>query len=405
VPLAILLFGADRAAAQAVQAVLAKAGHDITTVTDPLQLAAKAAGRALVIIDAVPPGVATEALITDLRAAPQVGSIPILCIAQHDDLEQRIRLLESGADDVISKPFDPLELEARVEALALRAQRSEQPATAVLGIGGESGHRIVSVFSPKGGVGTTTIAVNLAILRAGRDPEGVILLDLDLQFGQVATHLNMPVRQSVLELARDQAALADPDLLRTYAARHDSGVNVILAPPAPGFAPLISPDQVDTIIDRASTAYPTVVIDAGSSLDERALAVFARSDTVIIPVVPEIPSLNAVHAMLDQLSETGSVGARTVFVLNNVFARGLLRMDAIEAALGEQIVMELPHDPVAYLHAANVGVPLVMGAPKSAAAGQMRKLDIAVFGDDDPGNGSEKAPAGRRRMGGLLRRK
>jgi pilus assembly protein CpaE len=221
----------------------------------------------------------------------------------------------------------------------------------------------------------------------------------------VATHLNLPVKQSVLELARDQAALREPELLRTYAARHESGVSAILAPPAPGYAPLISAEQIDTIVDRASTAWQTVVIDAGSALDDRALAVFARSDTVIIPVVPEIPSLNAVHAMLDQLSETGAVGARTLFVLNNVFARGLLRMGDIESALGAKIVLDLPHDPVAYLKAANVGVPLIMGSPKSAAAAQLRKLDLAVFGPDDAGDGTGPGGGRRRGIGGLLRRK
>jgi Flp pilus assembly CpaE family ATPase len=99
------------------------------------------------------------------------------------------------------------------------------------------------------------------------------------------------------------------------------------------------------------------------------------------------------------------VGARTLFVLNNVFARGLLRMGDIEGALGAKIVLDLPHDPVAYLKAANVGVPLILGSPKSAAAAQLRKLDLAVFGPDDAGDGTGDAGGRRRGIGGLLRRK
>jgi pilus assembly protein CpaE len=404
VPLSILLLDTDRAAADAVRTALAKAGNEVTVVTDPLAVADQAASHSLVVIDVVPEGVTPEGLIADVRSNARTASVPILCIAQADDLEYRIRLLEAGADDVISKPFDQLELEARVEALSLRAQRS-QKAVSPLAIGSETGSRIVSVFSPKGGVGTTTIAVNLAILQAERDPEGVLLLDLDLQFGQVATHLNIEIRQSVLELARDQSALNEPELLRTYAVRHETGVSVIAAPPSPGYAPLISPEQIDSIIEQASAAFRTVIIDAGSALDERALAVFARSDTVILPVVPEIPALNAVHAMLDHLSETGSVGARTMFVLNNVFPRGLLRMPDIEKALGGRIVLDLPHDPTAYLKAANVGVPLVLGSPKSPPAAQLRRLAAEVFGaaPTDAGNGSSPAPAKKRGLG-LLRR-
>jgi pilus assembly protein CpaE len=383
VQLSILLLATDRVAADTLTSALAKPGHGVTTVATPDELLAVAADYGLVILDQVPPPATVASLVETLRANDATTRIPVLAVAQADDLEERIGLLESGADDVITKPFDPAELEARVEALALRFQRSASilPATiATAVIGDPNAHRIVTVYSPKGGVGTTMIATNLALLAAERNPTGALLIDLDLSFGQVASHLNLQPKQGLLELVRDDAAMREADLFRTYATPHPSGLWVLTAPPAPGFAALVTAEHVEQVLARALEAFQLVIVDAGASLDDRALAVFSRSDTVVVPVLPEIPALNAVHLLLDQLAETGSMGATTLFALNNVFARELLRRADIETALGAKIAIDLPYDPISYLKAANEGVPVVRGAPKSPAAIRLRDLANAIFG-------------------------
>ena len=165
---------------------------------------------------------------------------PILCVASSDDVEERIGFLEAGADDVIARPFDAREVEARVEALLLRFQRSKDlsPIVSTDGITLSRARRIVAVYSPKGGVGTTTIATNIAVVAAQRKSNRVVLVDLDLQFGGVATHLNLDPKQTLADVIRDEAALREPELLRTYAMRHDSGLHVLAAPPTPQAAEL-----------------------------------------------------------------------------------------------------------------------------------------------------------------------
>ena len=138
-------------------------------------------------------------------------------------------------------------------------------------------------------------------------------------------------------------------------------------------------------------------MDSGAVLDDRMLAIFARSDTVIVPVIPEIPALNAVHRLLDQLTETGAMGGQTQFVLNNTFARDLLRRSDIEAALGASLTTDLPYDPLAYLKAVNEGVPLVVGSPKSPAAARMRELADSVFGAVKQSAAGADAPKKERR--------
>jgi pilus assembly protein CpaE len=382
VQLSILLLATDRAAADALVTALSRPGHGVTTVSDPVDLLAMATGYSLIIIDGVPSPHTVATVIAELRGDEKTAKIPVLSVAQADELELRIGLLEAGADDVITKPFDQAELEARVEALSLRFERSisSTPVTITQVIGDPNARRVVTIFSPKGGVGTTTIATNLALVEAERHPNMTLLIDLDLSFGQVASHLNVQPKQGLLELVRDESALREAELFRTYTLHHASGLHVLAAPPTPGFASLITAEHIELILARAIEAYQVVIVDSGATMDDRMLALFSRSDTVVVPVLPEIPALNAVHLLVDQLTETGSMGTQTLFVLNNAFARDLLRRTDVEMALGSPIAADLPYDPIVYLKAVNEGVPLTRGAPKSAAAAKLRELADIVFG-------------------------
>jgi DNA-binding response OmpR family regulator len=112
--LSILLLATDRVAGEALTAALSKPGHGVTTVADPVDLFASAPGYGLVVVDQVPAPFTVAAVIEELRRDEATRPIPVLAVAQADDLEERIALLEAGADDVITKPFDQAELEARV---------------------------------------------------------------------------------------------------------------------------------------------------------------------------------------------------------------------------------------------------------------------------------------------------
>ena len=216
-------------------------------------------------------------------------AVPLLCVAITDEVEERIGYLEAGADDVIARPFDAREVEARVEALLLRFQRSKDaPIVSADGLTLAKARRTVAVYSPKGGVGTTTIATNIAIAASSRRSDRVVLVDLDLQFGGVATHLNLEPKQTIADVVRDDSALREPELLRTYAMRHDSGLHVLAAPATPESAELITPDHVQRLIATLLEAYDSIVIDAGSVLDERAMTVFEAAEAIVLPVNPDM---------------------------------------------------------------------------------------------------------------------
>ena len=402
--LSILILAAERAAVQSMANALTPPGHGVTIVTRPDEAVAAAAGYSLLIVDAVTPPATLADVVKLLRAAEGTSRLPVLAVAQTPGLDETIALLEAGADDVIAKPYSEPELLSRIEALALRAQ-STVSGDGAKGIGNRDRHRLVSVFSPKGGVGTTTVATNLAVIAAEARPNQVLLIDLDLSFGQVASHLNLQPKQTLLELTRDEAALREVDLFRTYAIHHSSGLHVIAAPPSPTYAGLITAEHVENVIARGLDAFDVVVLDAGTALDYRLQTIFAQSETVVVPVLPEIPALNAVHVLLDQLSDAGALGGRTVFVLNNAFARDLLKRSDIETALGHKLSADLPYDPIVYLKAVNEGSPVVRSAPKSPPADKLRALASIVFGGLlTPAGAASAQPATKERRGLFGRR-
>jgi pilus assembly protein CpaE len=383
----ILLIEADEAFGKTISSALTSAGYTVTTFADPDEAFSHVGENQLVIVDVVTGPKSAIDICREIRANASMASIPVLCVSQTDDVEDRIRFLEAGADDVVAKPFDAREIEARVEALLLRFQRSKD-LTAVVskdGLTVTRTNRIVAVHSPKGGVGTSTIATNIAMASARRRPDRVIIVDLDLQFGQIATHLNLIPRQTLSDVVRDEAALREPELLRTYATKHDSGLHVLAAPTGPELANTITPTHIDRILTTLLQSYDQVVIDTGSWLDERTLRVFEHAENVVFVMNPEIPALKAMSALVEYLSEAGTVANKSMFVLNNTFGREILKLRDVETALGMKVEMELPYDPFLYLKAVNEGIPIILGAPQSAPAQRLVALSGAAFGSDGVG--------------------
>lgn len=366
--------------------LLVSAGYTVTQSTDLDEALGQVAANQLVAID-VGAGIGGKTgfeICHEIRATPAMVSVPILCVAASDDVEERISFLEAGADDVVARPFDAREVEARVEALLLRFQRSKDLAPVVSpdGLTLARPRRSVAVYSPKGGVGTTTIATNVAVAAAQRNSDRVILVDLDLQFGGVATHLDLEPKLTIADAVRDEAAMREADLLRTYTIRHDSGLHVLAAPMSPEASELITPDHISHILGTLLEGYDAIVIDAGSTLDEGVLRIFEMAETILLPVHPEMAALKAMHGLLDYLNETGSIGGKSTFVLNNMFAREILKPRDIESVLGSRITTDLPYDPFLFLKAVNEGVPIVLSAPRSPAAEQLVRLSTSAFGSD-----------------------
>lgn len=373
-----------------LEAALAGAGYATHAVTTPADAVAAMRGRTPDLI--VAEGLAASGAIASLRTAGAAGVTPILVVAPARDVEARIAFLEAGADDVIDGGFDRGELEGRVMALLIRAGKV-RPELAARAATGE----LVAFFSPKGGVGTTTLAVNTAVLLAGGGappPTGangagpsipasrVLLIDLDLQFGQVATHLNLTPRYDVAVLATDDQALADPDLARTYLATHSSGLSVLSAPARPEADFRVTLEHLQRIVELMRPSYDHIIVDLGSRLDPRALWVLEQADAHVFVLFPEIAALRAMSLLMAFLADTTPLKARTHLVVNHVFPKELLKTRDVENLLRAKPAAEIPYTEVEMIRSVNEGVPLVVARPASPASLAMRRVAQAVIGID-----------------------
>jgi pilus assembly protein CpaE len=397
----ILLLGT--AANESLSKVLGRPGRALTLIDNADELAANAANHDIVVIDVVPAPRTLAEMCRELRAIPELGALPILAISSTDDVEERIRLLEAGADDVMIRPVDDRELDARVEALDLRNRRSKEhrPSTVVAATK-RPGRRLISVYSPKGGVGTTTVAVNLALAVAARDPDGVAIVDLTAMGGHVATHLDLRPRLTIGDLMRDSQGMISPEILRsTYLQRHERGVLVLAGSPAPATEQLMSGEEAGKILDGVLTAIPTVVVDLGSHLDDRVLTSLEAADDVVIVVTPDFPALKSVHAFFEFMGEAAPNASEPTVVVNEVYALQTLTPADIENALGRRVAIRVPYDPLIYLRAANQGTPVFASAPTSQPARRYDQLAGIILGEDAPGVAQEQR---RRGLAGIFGR-
>lgn len=381
----ILLLGTQ--ASESLSKVLGRPGRALTRIESIEALAANAANHDVVVIDQIPPPLTLTDVCRDIRAITDLADVPVLAISSTDDVEERIRLLEAGADDVMIRPIDERELDARVEALDLRNRRSRElrPSTLVAATK-RPGRRLISVFSPKGGVGTTTVAVNLALAVAARDPDGVAIVDLTPMGGHVATHLDLRPKLTIADLMRDSQGLISPEILRsTYLQRHERGVLVLAGSPAPATEKLMDGEEAGRILEGVLTAIPTVIVDLGSNLDDRVLASLEAADDIVIVVTPDFPALKSVHAFFEFMSEAASHAAEPTVVVNEVYALQTLTPADIEIALGRRVTMRMPYDPLIYLRAANQGTPVFASAPTSQPARRYDQLAGILLGEDAPG--------------------
>lgn len=380
----ILLLG--NAGSEALNKVLGKPGRAMKRIEDAEAFMKAVPDHDVVVLDAVPPPRTLIDLCREIRGLPDLAEVPILAITSTDDVEERIRLLEAGADDVMIRPIDERELDARVEALDLRHRRSKElrPSTLVAATR-RPGRRLIAVYSPKGGVGTTTVAVNIALAIGARMPDAVAVVDFTPMAGHVATHLDIKPKLTISDLLRDSQGMISPEILRTtYLTRHANGVQVLAGAPAPSPTALMTGEEATRTLEGVLTAVPNVVVDLGSHLDDRVVASLEAADDVVVVVTPDFPALKATHSFFEYLGEGGPRVAEPTIVVNEVYALQTLTPGDIENALGRRVAIRIPYDPLLYLRAANQGTPVFASAPTSQPARRYDQLAAILLGEDAP---------------------
>lgn len=265
------------------------------------------------------------------------------------------------------------------------------------------GH-VVTVFGSKGGAGKTVVAVNLATVLAREKKARVALVDLDLEFGDVALMLDVAPRRTIGELAREEEPL-DGDLVESYLLAHSSGVRVLPAPLSPEQAETIGGGAVNAILAALRHRYDYVIIDAPPSFTEPVLVALDASETILAVTTMELPALKNMSICLNILSTLGFAEDKVKLVLNRFGREFGLTLPRVEDKLGVSVWATIPSDGATVVPSVNRGVPFVLSDPK-------RPVSMAVrhMADTLVGSGTAVAGASRnetrgetRKVGGLGR--
>lgn len=374
----ILICAPDEDLRSALRAALTAADHEVREVLTAAEAVTALTDGAIDLV--IAEGLTASGAIGALRAARADRGTPILVVGPPDDVEARIAFLEAGADDVIEAGFARRELEARVNALLIRAG-ALAPSLITSGSG-----QLIAFFSPKGGVGTTALAVNCAALLASGGATSevpgarVTLVDLDLQFGQAATHLNLSPKMDVARLAVDEQAQSDHEALAAYLTPHPSGLMVLASPTSPDSAARISVEDVEQIISTLRSANDFVVVDLGSRLDPRSIWVLEQAQENVFVVFPELGALRAMSDLVRFLGDAAILQGRTHFVVNHISARELLKTRDVENLLRTRPTAEIPFSDVDMIRSVNEGSPVVLSRPSSPVGLAIQRLVAALVG-------------------------
>ena len=373
----ILICAPDEALRAALRSALSGSDQEVREVTTPTEAVSILGGGGVDLV--IAEGLTASGAIGSFRAARRDESVPILVVAPYGDVEARIAFLEAGADDVIETGFARRELDSRVHAMLIRAGAvAPDPTTPGTG-------QLIAFFSPKGGVGTTALAVNCAALLpsggSGEVPGArVVLVDLDLQFGQVATHLNLTPKLDFARLADDDDARTDPEGLAGYLTPHSSGLMVLASPTSPDSAARISVEDVEQVIGTLRSVFDFVVVDCGTRLDPRTIWVLEQAQANVFVVFPELGALRAMNDLIHFLGEAAILQGRTHFVVNHLSARELLKTRDVENLLRSRPTAEIPYADVDMGRSVNEGSPIVLSKPSSPVGLAIQRLTAALVG-------------------------
>ena len=344
---------------------------------------------ALILLDVMLPKLDGYQVATKIRAEEGKGThVPIIMLTAESEVEQKIRGLRAGADDYLVKPFHPAELLARIKSLLARFAPKD-----VL-VGRPPLGRVQAFYGAKGGVGTTTIAINAAIALHRELGRRVCLMDANLQFGDHRVFLDLGLdRKSVVDVVT--APSIDVDLLRNVVVKHDSGIDLLLAPPSPETAELVQPPQMSQILEVLRSLYDYVVVDVDKRLDEVNLAVFDAADPIFVVMTADLSCLKNVRLVLETLGHLGYEQGKVRLVLNRSNAFTGISVKNAEGALKRTINFQVLNEYRGAISALNSGAPVMFTKADSPLGRSF--LDFARTIDKLPTAGAARAEAPARR--------
>jgi pilus assembly protein CpaE len=324
-----------------------------------------------------------------LSAAVPAAAVVMMSVQGEADYLRRSML--AGAREFLVKPFSSDELTASIRQVYTREQDkiSRMAAAAPVvsndsgasgGVGSEGEGRVIAIFSPKGGVGRTTIAVNLAVAAATELGRSVVLMDGSFQFGDVGVLLNLnPKNKSIADLV-PELEQGEPESLDTFVIKHSSGIEVLLAPPSPEMAELITPAGVKRVIEALRRRHDLVIVDCTSWFNDTTLAILDAADDVLTILSLEITSIKNMRLFLEVAEQLGYEQSKVKLVLNRADSTLGIRVADVENSIGRKVDHTIVSDGRSVVYALNRGVPFFLSNREAQVSQDILRLATVVSG-------------------------
>jgi pilus assembly protein CpaE len=317
-------------------------------------------------------------------------TIQVIILSVQGDQNYMRRAMLAGARDFLTKPPMGDELISAIRRAGAMAQTERSKSVqvpvaplsgnvgAMIGYGGPKG-KIVTIYSPKGGTGCTTLAVNLALTLNNEDTR-VALVDGNLQFGDVAVFINEQGKNTIIDLA-PRAEELDPEIVEDVMLKHAaSGLHVLAAPSRPEYAERVSSSDFAKVLEYLRQMYAYVIVDTPSLLTDSTLSAIDVSDLVVLVTTQDIPAIKNCRLFLDLLQTLGVERDRILFVMNRYDKRINITPDRVAENLKQEVASVIPLDEQTVTKAVNRGIPFVLESRNQPAARGVFSLAEQVRG-------------------------
>lgn len=315
----------------------------------------------VIIVDLRLPDISGHDILERLRRDSEFSNIPLIVITAKNELGDKLKAFELGADDYLIKPFQPEELVARMRILARRGKAMK--IVSDMEKSDEKLTTIVAVHSLRGGVGTTSIAVNLALAFSQIWAKKTLLIDAVLSAGQVAMMLNSKPRYTWEDFADIELKSIDDDLINEIASKHSGEFSFIAAPRSPIALDTFSDEFWQLVLTKLAKQYEFIIIDTAHDFADITIQMLNYASELVLVVAPEMSSLRAAMSTLDIYDKLGFSPEKVKLLLNSNSSIAGIRQTQIEKVLAHPVDFVIPYEPDEVIRAVNFGEPFLLKNP------------------------------------------